>query len=30
MILLASCLTCGSVDGFQCGLGTSVYCLFSW
>src|SRR5215469_7079422 len=30
MILLASCLTCGSHDGFHCGFGTSVYCLFSW
>ena len=30
MILLASCLTCGSHDGFHIGLGTSVYCLFSW
>jgi hypothetical protein len=30
MILLASWLTCGFQDGFHCGLGTSVYCLFSW
>src|SRR5215475_10658151 len=28
--LLASCLTCGSQEGFHCGLGTSVYCLLSW
>src|SRR5215469_11735419 len=30
MILLASCLTCGLVAGFQFGFGTSVYCLLSW
>ena len=30
MILLGSCLTWGSQDGFHCGLGTSVYCLLSW
>src|SRR5215472_4436627 len=28
-ILLGSWLTCGSHDGFHCGLRTSVYCLFS-
>ena len=30
VILLTSCLAFGSVAGFQCGLGTSVSCLFSW
>ena len=30
VILLGSCLACGSVDAFQNVLGTSVSCLFSW
>ena len=29
VILLTSCLAFGSVAAFQCGLGTSVSCLFS-